>query len=504
MSTIRLLRARLNELLVAQPLLVQDAARLVLSIPQVIDSQVYGLVLRKPLVFITFLQCQLRLAGHDLPSWTTPTNDLNAQIDELRTFIFVHLHRVNLHDDAGYSLITQFPEGFALPGESHNLDFAEAFLTVADALLPGHNLTNDSADLIHFARAFISTACRADPGMHAWVAYGGEPCLAVSWFIICLYTGSSHISNCNPAMISADDTATLKTGYRSIAHTFATMIVRGSLESLGDVAKQFRRTPGIALTESRPLPEGLENLSLHLWQQLTFSEQEIASLLGRQIHQAGQSLWYNVFRYEKAFFAYCRQIAAGSFDASAFETRGETRLTNQLMQFIVNDRPLQNAIEGVRFLHNPPNNADGMQSSAVHEWNARLFVQWKTQTGYDDHHDIDIWTENALSTQLLQMALASRSIDVQLLATEEEIVLDDELNAPFPGFEATETSDTSAGPEDDFSVICLFCTSRLSDSEQSGGELVYNLPCCGGRAGAVCLEAYKQRSPNCPFCSQAM
>lgn len=501
MSAIRLLKAQLDELLAAQPLLVQEAAQLVLSIPRIIDSQVYGLVLRKPHVFIAFLQSQLRLAGSELHAGTTPNSELIAQIDELRTFIYVHLRRVDMHRDAEYALVVRFPEGFALPGESHNLEFAEAFLAAADAILPGHNLPNDSDGLIHFARAFISTACRAHPNLGPLLQSDRESGLAISWFIICLYSGSFHISNCNPDMLSADGTGI---GYASIAHTLATLLVRGSFEDLGHVARQFRRAPGVAFTESRPLPEGLAVLSLDLWQQLTSGEQEIVILLARQTRESHYPLWYGICRHQDAFFAYCRQIVSGNFDASAFQTRGANKLTNELMQFMLNNHSLQMAIEGVRFLHNPPDNAHEMQPAEVQEWNARLFTQWKTHTGFDDNQDIDIRTNRILSAELLQMALTNRSIDVQLLSNEQQLTHDSALDAPFPGFEASETSNTIAGLEDDFSVICLFCTSRLSGSEQSGGELVYNLPCCGGRVGAVCLEAYRKRSSHCPFCSQAI
>lgn len=501
MSTIRLLKARLDELLVAQPLLVQEAAQLVLSIPRIIDSQVYGLALREPHAFIAFLQSQLRLAGSDLPPGTTPSSELIAQVNELRTFIYVHLRRVGLHLDAAYDLITQFPEGFALPGESHNLGFSEAFLAVADAIVPGHNFPNDSDGLIHFARAFLSTTCRAYPILGPILRTDRECGIEISWFIICLYTGSAHISNCNPAMLSAGDTGA---GYASVAHILAYLLVGGSFEDIGDVARQFRRAPATAFTESRPLPEGLQVLSLDLWQQLTFSEQEIAILLGRQSRETHDTLWYDICRYQKAFFAYCRQIVAGNFDASAFQTPDTNRLTNALMQFMLNNHSLQMAIEGVRFLYNPPNSAHGMQPAEVQEWNARLFAQWKTQTGYDDHHDIDIRTDRTLSAELLHMALVNGSIDVQLLSSEQQLTHDSALDAPFPGFEASETSGITAEAEGDFSVLCLFCTSRLSDSEQSGGELAYKLSCCGGRAGAVCLRAYKRSSSHCPFCSQVM
>lgn len=510
MSTIGLLRARLDELLAAQVLPVQESAQLVLSIPQIIDSQVYGLVLRKPHAFIAFLRSQLKLAGHDMPPAQTMSNsdpDLTAQINELRTFIYVHLRRADLHEDAQYSLTTRVPEGFTLPGESQNLDFADAFLAAADALLPGHSLSNSSDDLIPFARAFLSAVGRAKPSLLRLLRDGREPYLALAWFIICLYKGSPDISN--PGNF---DHATLSAGVTSgiqifgcVLHSLAKVVAHDPLDGLGDVARQFRRAPGIPFTlPRRSLPEELEIFSLHLWQQLNFSEQEIARFIGNRLHDTNRDLWYGMYRYEEAFFAYCRQLVAGNFDASVFRTSDAKMMAGRLMQFILQDDNLRISIEGIQFLHNPPVNADGMQQAEVHEWNARLFAQWKTQTSYDDDEDIDIATDRMLSTQLLERALANRALDVEALASQQ-LNLDAEPHAPFPGFEASETSDTAApGPEDDFSVICLFCTSRLSDSEQSGGELVYNLSCCGGRAGAVCLKAYKQSSQNCPFCSQAM
>lgn len=510
MSTIRLLRARLDELLATQALPVQESAQLVLSIPQIIDSQVYGLVLRKPQVFIAFLQSQLRLAGHDLPPAQITSNsdpDLTPQINELRTFLYVHLRRADLHEEAEYALIIRFPEGFTLPGESQNLDFADAFLTAADALLPGHSLPNSSDDLITFARAFLSAVGRAKPGLLPLLRDGREPYLALAWFIICLYRGSPDISNpgdFDAATLSAEANPRIQI-FGCVIHTLARVIAHDPLDGLGNVARQFLRAPGIPFTlPRRSLPEELEIFSLHLWQQLNFSEQEIARFIGRRLHDTDRDLWYGIYRYEEAFFAYCRQLVTGNFDASVFGSPDARMVAGRLMQFILQDDILQKSIEGIQFLHNPPANADGMQPDEIHEWNARLFSQWKIQTSYDDEEDIDIVTDRMLSTQLLERALANRALDVELLASQQ-LSLDSEPDAPFPGFEASETSDTAApGPEDDFSVICLFCTSRLSDSEQSRGELVYNLPCCGGRAGAVCLEAYKQSSTNCPFCSQAM
>lgn len=149
MDTLRLLRAQLDELLVAQPLVIRELAQLIFQIPGIFDSQVYGLMIRSPQAFLYFLTAQTRLSGHELPLEATSDDSLITKANELRTFMHIHFQRINLQADTRYAVILR---GFSLPGESQNLDFADAFLTAAEAL--GHMVPQRFGNLVPFARAF--------------------------------------------------------------------------------------------------------------------------------------------------------------------------------------------------------------------------------------------------------------------------------------------------------------------------------------------------------------
>ncbi|KAJ4423355.1 hypothetical protein N0V82_001958 [Gnomoniopsis sp. IMI 355080] len=501
MDTLRLLRARLDELLNAQPSVVRELAQLILQVPQIIDSPFYGLVLRTPQAFISLIRSQASLAGLDLPFENTHLNsNITAQVNELRSFLHIHLRRANLYDDPRYALILRLPEGFSLPGESQNLEFADAFLIAANAL--GHSLPNSSDNLVAFARAFLSAIGRSSPGLAQLIRSGETPALAVAWFVISLYTGSPRTCNYHTVVLGSQVPI-----LASITHTLASAMANGTLGGLGDVARLFRRAPGVEAGGSLPLPAGLEIFALQLgvWSQLTICEQQITIVLGKRICRDNEMLVHKICVLQPAFFAYCRQIASGSFDASAFQTPDEVDLTVELMNFIMSIPELQKVIEGVRYLHHlgsPPSPPETRPVDVL-GWNAGLFAQWQERFGHDDDEDIDIMTERMLSHQLLDMAAATNHLDVEVLGTHELPVEAAEENS-FPGFTGPEESENTDDHEQDFDDVCLFCVTRLCDPGQSGGEAVHILSCCGKRVGAICLEAYVSGSSSCPFCSQAL
>lgn len=498
MDTLRLLRARLDEILDAQPLVVREFAQLIFQIPRILDSQVYGFILRHPGVFVSFLWVQLRLSGDQLPSEDASSGNLTAQVNELRVFLYIHMRRLDLVGDPAYSLCLLRPEGVPLPDGSQNLQFANAFLTVAESLLPeGHTLPNHSGDLVQFARAFLSAAGRSQPGLLQLVRGTRFSSLAFAHFVISLYNGLPDTSDYSPIIPGIDAAAAQV--FRATARMMAALISSRSLGDLTDIVGQFRRAPRGPSTSSLPVPRDLNVFSLGRWHGLTLGEQDMAFVLGSHIRSRDLHLWFDVCRDEEAFLTYCRQLLAGYFDIADFPTSNAHVFTDQLMHFIQDDSDLQSTLEGIRWLHNPRE----MQPADAREWNARLFAQWKTESHYDDNEDVDILTENLLSGELLEMAALTRTLNVLLLTTGDQLSAKPAPHAPFPGFEAAETLELAIGTSGDFDDVCLFCITRLCDPGQASGEPVYTLPCCHARVGSVCLKAYKRSSASCPFCSQA-
>lgn len=496
MDTLRLLREQLDELLGTQPLVVRELAQLILQIPQIIDSQVYGLVLRNPQAFLSFLRAQLRPAGYDLPTEGSSDSNLIAQVNELRTFTYIHLHRLGLQNDPEYFVFLHHTQGFALPGEFHDLAFANEFLEVAEILLPsGQTVPNNSNNLVPFARAVLSAAGRAQPGFSQLLRTTRYAGLAFAWFVISLYVGFPDNADFSFLLPQAAADADQAQAFRCTARTLAALIAGGLLGDIGGVIRQFRREPRVLIRTFLSLPSHLEVCPRDLWDTMALHDQDTVFILGTSIRLTNQQLWYRICRLPNAFLVYCHQLLHNNFDASAFQTPDATDLISELMYFILADITLQQAIEGIRFLLNAPE----MQPLDARNTNARLFLQWQSDGNPDD--DVDIITQNMLSNELLEMALSSRSIDIGLLSTQQ-LSAGPAAEQPFPGFQSAGTSD--AAVDDDFDGVCLFCITRLCDPAHGDGEPVYILPCCRARIGAVCLKAFNKSSSLCPFCSQCM
>lgn len=96
------LRADLDVIIGHQAQIVADTAATILNIHAIDSSIVYGMILRKPQVFIDFIKVQLAFANIPGPRWAE-NETAEDDIKDIRRFVHVHLIRANLIDQPRYS-----------------------------------------------------------------------------------------------------------------------------------------------------------------------------------------------------------------------------------------------------------------------------------------------------------------------------------------------------------------------------------------------------------------